>query len=350
MDLHHCSPHTSSVFDLCLLYRHYPTWCDPATDVTRWQAGGLLRSFETRFGSLFCHQDTINAVCFSPDGRRLASASSDGTIKLWDAPHGKQVPWATPRGEAGESAARRSRLLARSAGESPRESVAFALDTLPLASPPPRAREPTVHALGEYAPRIADGHHRGKGEHTLEAEKRPLPPPQPRRCVSHPMAWPGRLSVPPERHSRVHCQESRVTMGELSNDLTALPGAQSSRLPRPAAQVRVIENGHGGLSVWDVSWSGESVFLVSCGADRCVAVSENACASPYVIPPPPDPQTRISGLLPDESPPGVRALATAPGPSVRRPSPDARCPMPSRCGTLWRPYRWSAGSWDTRIT
>ncbi|CAM9973458.1 unnamed protein product, partial [Sphacelaria rigidula] len=37
------------------------------------------------------HQNTINAVSFSPDGRRLASASSDGTIKLWDPAAGEQV-------------------------------------------------------------------------------------------------------------------------------------------------------------------------------------------------------------------------------------------------------------------
>lgn len=55
------------------------------------QNGGLLRELETRFGGLVCHQDTINAVAYSPDGRRLASASSDGTIKLWDPSAGKQV-------------------------------------------------------------------------------------------------------------------------------------------------------------------------------------------------------------------------------------------------------------------
>lgn len=55
------------------------------------QRGGLLGQFETRFDGLICHQDTINAVSYSPDGRRLASASSDSTIKLWDPFSGSQV-------------------------------------------------------------------------------------------------------------------------------------------------------------------------------------------------------------------------------------------------------------------
>ena len=50
-----------------------------------------MRQLETKFGGLVCHQDAVNAVTFSPDGRRLASASSDGTIKLWDPSAGKQV-------------------------------------------------------------------------------------------------------------------------------------------------------------------------------------------------------------------------------------------------------------------
>ncbi len=42
-----------------------------------WQSGGLLHKF-------LGHWDGVNAVAFSADGNRLGSASSDGTIRIWD--------------------------------------------------------------------------------------------------------------------------------------------------------------------------------------------------------------------------------------------------------------------------
>jgi len=35
------------------------------------------------------HTNTVNALSFSPDGKLLASGSSDGTIKIWEMPLGK---------------------------------------------------------------------------------------------------------------------------------------------------------------------------------------------------------------------------------------------------------------------
>ncbi|WP_437747130.1 PQQ-binding-like beta-propeller repeat protein [Sorangium sp. So ce1504] len=39
--------------------------------------------------SLFGHSDRVNACAISPDGQRIVSGSSDGTLKVWDLPTGK---------------------------------------------------------------------------------------------------------------------------------------------------------------------------------------------------------------------------------------------------------------------
>ena len=37
------------------------------------------------------HTDIVTSVAFSPDGKRLASASRDGTVKVWDAATGQEI-------------------------------------------------------------------------------------------------------------------------------------------------------------------------------------------------------------------------------------------------------------------
>jgi WD40 repeat protein len=38
------------------------------------------------------HRDQVTGLAFSPDGKRLVSASADGTLKVWDASKSQRQP------------------------------------------------------------------------------------------------------------------------------------------------------------------------------------------------------------------------------------------------------------------
>jgi WD40 repeat protein len=56
-----------------------------------WEHRYLYTLFHSKQRTLRGHYDRVSTVCFSPDGKRLASGSSDMAIKLWDAKGGQEL-------------------------------------------------------------------------------------------------------------------------------------------------------------------------------------------------------------------------------------------------------------------
>ncbi len=60
-------------------------------DLRAWEHDYLRTRLTGRFRRLFGHYSWVYRIAFSPDGRRTASGSQDGTVKVWDAATGEEL-------------------------------------------------------------------------------------------------------------------------------------------------------------------------------------------------------------------------------------------------------------------
>ena len=67
-----------------------PADCGSVNCKTETKCVGLRRVTPPLLATLKGHTDAVVAVAFGPDSKTLASASYDGTLKLWDMTTGKE--------------------------------------------------------------------------------------------------------------------------------------------------------------------------------------------------------------------------------------------------------------------
>ena len=60
-------------------------------DFRGWEHDFLFTNFQQNQATIKGHKEDVRSVCFSPDGKRIASGSDDQTVKVWDAASGQEL-------------------------------------------------------------------------------------------------------------------------------------------------------------------------------------------------------------------------------------------------------------------
>jgi WD40 repeat protein/serine/threonine protein kinase len=233
-------------------------------EVRRAEGGGRkeeLRTVHSAFRTLAGHASLIHALAWSPDGRRLATASADKTVKVWDVQQGNVV-------------------LTFEGHKSGVETVAWSPDGKRLAS---ASADKTVKVWdADTGKEIATSHNADQAVHAVawDADSRRLALATEERVAVVPVAGSGK-SFRLEGHSGPVLAMAWSPDGNY----LATGGADKTVLIWDAAtggKVRALK-GHGDR-VTAVAWTRDSRWLASAGDDRTAQVWDlGAAADPRIL-------------------------------------------------------------------
>ena len=229
-------------------------------------------------GGRFRHADRVTGVSFSPDGRRLATASRDGTVKVWNLDNGRE--FLTYRGH------RKGEPDGANVLGVP--NVAFAPDGKTVASSGGKVLHVWDAATGELKQTLAGHAAPARGLSFTPDGKHLVSGGDDRKVIVWDLATGKPKVTYPDQASRV--EAVAVSAGKGAARVIATVNANGELLVYPFADeprphllgVTVTDGGEGGFGV---AFVGETPNVLTCGGDPRVKLTTG-----------PEPGAAVSGV------------------------------------------------------